>query len=106
MSFQVTLKPLSGAAFTVEATAADSVASLREKVFSARPELAGCTVTLIYQGKVLADAASLGDAGVSEKGFVVRPRALSRSRSPTLSWPHTSRARRCACRRSRVRCLL
>lgn len=68
---KVTCKTLQGAAFQVECEPAEKVASLKQKIQAANPTLLAEHAVTVFQGKVLQDTASLEEAGVSEKGFVV-----------------------------------
>jgi hypothetical protein len=68
---KVTCKTLQGAAFQVECEPAEKVASLKQKIQAANPSLLAEHAVTVFQGKVLQDGASLEEAGVSEKGFVV-----------------------------------
>ena len=68
---KVTCKTLQGAAFQVDCEPADKVASLKQKIQAANPSLLAEHAVTVFQGKVLQDASSLEEAGVSEKGFVV-----------------------------------
>eukprot|EP00930_Biecheleria_cincta_P022483 TRINITY_DN1640_c0_g1_i1.p1 TRINITY_DN1640_c0_g1~~TRINITY_DN1640_c0_g1_i1.p1 ORF type:complete len:419 (+),score=118.93 TRINITY_DN1640_c0_g1_i1:132-1388(+) len=71
MSMQITLKPLKGDIFTVEANPEDKIGDLKKKIAEARSEFPAESQKLIYSGKILADDATIQDSGVSSSGFVV-----------------------------------
>jgi hypothetical protein len=82
---KVTCKTLQGAAFQVECEPTETVAALKQKIQGANPTLLAEHAVTVFQGKVLQDASSLADAGVSETGFVVvmikKPAAGARARA-------------------------
>ena len=67
----VSCKTLTSSKFVVECDASETVASLKAKIEAANPALPAATAVTVYQGKVLADATTLADAGITEAGFVV-----------------------------------
>ena len=70
-AMKVTLKTLTGSAFEVMCEPTDTVAALKQKIASLNSALPAEHTVTVFQGKVLADAATLADSGVSEQGFVV-----------------------------------
>jgi hypothetical protein len=91
---KVTCKTLQGAAFHVECEPTETVAALKQKIQGANPTLLAEHAVTVFQGKVLQDASSLADAGVSETGFVVvmikKPAAGARAarvRVPRVALP-------------------
>eukprot|EP00930_Biecheleria_cincta_P022484 TRINITY_DN1640_c0_g2_i1.p1 TRINITY_DN1640_c0_g2~~TRINITY_DN1640_c0_g2_i1.p1 ORF type:complete len:444 (+),score=133.03 TRINITY_DN1640_c0_g2_i1:104-1333(+) len=68
---QITLKPLKGDTFTVEANPEDKISDLKKKIAEVRSEFPAESQKLIYSGKILTDDATIQDSGVSSTGFVV-----------------------------------
>ena len=68
---KVTCKTVVGATFTVECEGSETVAVMKQKVQAANASLTAEHMVTVFQGKVLADATLLADAGVTEAGFVV-----------------------------------
>jgi hypothetical protein len=68
---KVTLKTLQGSAFEVLCDPTETVAALKQKVQGINPALPAEHTVTVFQGKVLADGATLADSGVTEQGFVV-----------------------------------
>jgi UV excision repair protein RAD23 len=68
---KVTLKTVTGVAFSLECEPSETIAALKAKIEAGNAALPATLVTAIYQGKVLQDSATLAEAGIAETGFVV-----------------------------------
>jgi len=67
---KITFKDLKQNKFQVEADPSETIASLKEKIQKER-NFEGSTLKLIYSGKILQDANTVGSYNIEEKGFVV-----------------------------------
>lgn len=68
---KLTIKTLKGEQFDVMAESTDTVLQLKQKVQDIKNDHAAERQKLIHAGKVLKDAATIGEVGVSENDFIV-----------------------------------
>jgi len=68
---KIAVRPLKGAQFEVEIEPELTVQDLKKKIAEANSEFPAELQKLIHSGKILQDAAKVGDAGIKEGEFVV-----------------------------------
>mmetsp|Transcript_17253 Transcript_17253/g.52478 ORF Transcript_17253/g.52478 Transcript_17253/m.52478 type:complete len:449 (+) Transcript_17253:103-1449(+) len=82
----VSIKTLEGKLFKVEAAPEAAISEVKKAVEAAHPELPAASMKLIFSGKVLKDAETLVEKGISESSFLVcmvtKAKKPAASRSP------------------------
>ena len=68
---KLTFKTVTGKSFNVEAEESLTVGQLKDKVTETQPDCPREAMKLVFKGKVMDDASTLGDNQVSEQGFIV-----------------------------------
>ncbi|CAE8587247.1 unnamed protein product [Polarella glacialis] len=68
---KVTAKPLKGDPFDVEVQPEETVEALKAKIAAVKPDLPAELQKIVHEGKVLADASTLQECGVTDGNFVV-----------------------------------
>eukprot|EP00429_Kryptoperidinium_foliaceum_P064267 CAMPEP_0176063400 /NCGR_PEP_ID=MMETSP0120_2-20121206/31620_1 /TAXON_ID=160619 /ORGANISM="Kryptoperidinium foliaceum, Strain CCMP 1326" /LENGTH=394 /DNA_ID=CAMNT_0017396973 /DNA_START=38 /DNA_END=1223 /DNA_ORIENTATION=+ len=68
---KISVRPVRGEAFEMEAEPGDTVEALKGKVASLKPDMPVGAQKMVFSGKVLQDAATLADCGVKEGDFLV-----------------------------------
>lgn len=72
MSKKVVFKTLQGSTFSVECEGAETVASVKQKASAQQgPAFPAEFMVFVHKGSVLADTATIDEAGINETGFVV-----------------------------------
>lgn len=69
---KVVFKTLQGSSFTLDCEPAETVASVKQRASAQQgPAFPAEFIVFVHKGTVLADTATIGEAGISENGFVV-----------------------------------
>ncbi|KAK6353544.1 hypothetical protein TWF696_005507 [Orbilia brochopaga] len=93
-TIKLTFKDLKNERFTIDASSTDTVSSVKEKI-QAEKGWEPASIKLIYSGKILQDAQTVGSYNIEEKGFVVcmvskpKPGAAKPSGSSSAAGPST-----------------
>eukprot|EP00515_Schizochytrium_aggregatum_P018214 CAMPEP_0202096618 /NCGR_PEP_ID=MMETSP0965-20130614/730_1 /ASSEMBLY_ACC=CAM_ASM_000507 /TAXON_ID=4773 /ORGANISM="Schizochytrium aggregatum, Strain ATCC28209" /LENGTH=114 /DNA_ID=CAMNT_0048664965 /DNA_START=57 /DNA_END=398 /DNA_ORIENTATION=+ len=83
---KLSVKPVKGAQFEIEAEPSSTVPEAKEKI-AASQGWAASALKLIYKGKILADDKTLGDYGVDGSGFLVVMVQKVKAAAPASSAP-------------------
>ncbi|GFR49128.1 hypothetical protein Agub_g10926 [Astrephomene gubernaculifera] len=68
---KLTFRTIAGKSFNLEAEESLSIGALKDKVQEAQSECHRESMKLVYKGKVLDDATTVGDNQITEQGFIV-----------------------------------
>ncbi|PNW79780.1 hypothetical protein CHLRE_08g366400v5 [Chlamydomonas reinhardtii] len=68
---KLTFRTIAGKSFNVEAEDSMTIGALKDKVQETQPDCTREAMKLVYKGKVLDDATTVGDNQVTEQGFIV-----------------------------------
>ncbi|KXZ50210.1 hypothetical protein GPECTOR_17g847 [Gonium pectorale] len=68
---KLTFRTIAGKNFNVEAEDSLTISALKDKVHESQPDCIREAMKLVYKGKVLDDATTVGDNQITEQGFIV-----------------------------------